>query len=645
MHERLIDYYNDELHHLRREAAEFAAEFKDAAPLLALDKARVEDPYVERLLEGVAYLAARTRLKLDSQYPVFTQQLLDVLFPGWLAPTPSACILRLQPTEGDEQLLSGPVVKRASVVRATLRGMAGVRCEFETSRALQLFPLATGAVQYTAASPERPAAAEALRTVSLGDAESSLRIELVTTGGASLEQLSRLEKLPFYVGLPEPHGSQLLELVAARCVRVGVSADPAFRRQVKWLPGTCVRHVGFDDDDQLVPRPSRGHVGFRLLREYAALPEKFRFFEISGLSTALTGLRGGRLFVTLHLAGVYRKLESAVRSDSLSLFCVPAVNLRERDLDRIDIVPGQTEYHVVGDRTNVRRHEVVQLLDVRGGGGGVERSFQPVFEVANAGKLATSSFYTLRRERRRFTEAERRERTARLQGSAGHGVPLDLDAVSDTTRGTDLYIALAERGAGPQGQDLQYLSIRALCMEREVPVLLRAQAALARYEFVQSLPVRCVACVAGPSEPVDHAVEGFDPWRVLSHLQANHLALQDVEPGAAAEALRSMLNLFAPTESHPLARQAKGLVAVSSRAITRRLPVRHGLGFARGVHVTLALSERGFDGGSPFILGALLDQYLAAHVSMNSFVETTLTVKDWPKDITWRRNPGDRPAF
>ena len=81
MDPRIIDLYNEELLHLRSEAAEFAREYPDRAAALALDDKRVEDPYVERLLEGVAFLAARVRLKLDAQYPLFTQQLLDVLFP------------------------------------------------------------------------------------------------------------------------------------------------------------------------------------------------------------------------------------------------------------------------------------------------------------------------------------------------------------------------------------------------------------------------------------------------------------------------------------------------------------------------------------------------------------------------------------
>jgi type VI secretion system protein ImpG len=383
------------------------------------------------------------------------------------------------------------------------------------------------------------------------------------------------------------------------------------------------------------------------MREYAALPEKFRFFEISGLRDALRGLRGQKLYLHLHLGHSYSRLESVVRADSLALFCVPAINLRERELDRIDIEPGQTEYNVVGDRTSVKRFEIVQLLDVRGGGAGFERRFQPVFEVANSGRLASGSFYTVRRERRRITQKEARERQTRLQGTAAYGAALDAEGAGDAGRGTEMFISLAERGAGPQGQDLRYLSVRALCMDREVPALLRSQSGLARYELVDTLPVKSIDCLAGPSEPLDYAVDGFDPWLAMSHLHVNYLALADAEGSSGADALRSMLTLYAPTESHPLHRQIKGLAAVSTKQITRRLPGRSSLGFARGVEVTLGMTDRGFDGGSPFLLGAVLDHCLVSHVSINSFVETVVTLKEWPqsKVLRWRRALGDRPTF
>ncbi|HEY5811410.1 MAG TPA: type VI secretion system baseplate subunit TssF, partial [Terrimicrobiaceae bacterium] len=61
MDRRLLDHYNNELHHLRQTAAEFAAQNPVQAGRLGLDKEGKEvcpDPYVERLLEGFAFLTA-----------------------------------------------------------------------------------------------------------------------------------------------------------------------------------------------------------------------------------------------------------------------------------------------------------------------------------------------------------------------------------------------------------------------------------------------------------------------------------------------------------------------------------------------------------------------------------------------------------
>src|SRR5712672_159071 len=68
MDERLLDLYNTELRHLRETAAEFGRDFPKIAGRLALDldgKEMCPDPYVERLMEGFAFLAARVHLKLD----------------------------------------------------------------------------------------------------------------------------------------------------------------------------------------------------------------------------------------------------------------------------------------------------------------------------------------------------------------------------------------------------------------------------------------------------------------------------------------------------------------------------------------------------------------------------------------------------
>src|SRR5580692_11626215 len=100
MDRRLLAHYNRELAHLRETAAEFAREFPKIAGRLALDREGKEscpDPFVERLLEGFAFLSARIQLKLDAEFPRFTQSILETVYPHYLCPTPSMAVVRFEP--------------------------------------------------------------------------------------------------------------------------------------------------------------------------------------------------------------------------------------------------------------------------------------------------------------------------------------------------------------------------------------------------------------------------------------------------------------------------------------------------------------------------------------------------------------------
>src|SRR5437763_1385360 len=92
MDPRLLRHYNQELQHLREMGAEFAQQFPKIAGRLGMSGLEVSDPYVERLLEGTSFLAARVQLKLDAEFPRFTQRLLEIVYPHYLAPTPAMAI-------------------------------------------------------------------------------------------------------------------------------------------------------------------------------------------------------------------------------------------------------------------------------------------------------------------------------------------------------------------------------------------------------------------------------------------------------------------------------------------------------------------------------------------------------------------------
>ena len=79
MNPELLRRYEAELRHLRELGGEFARDYPKIAGRLGLETESCADPYVERLLEGVAFLAARVQLKVDAEFPRFNNHLLELV--------------------------------------------------------------------------------------------------------------------------------------------------------------------------------------------------------------------------------------------------------------------------------------------------------------------------------------------------------------------------------------------------------------------------------------------------------------------------------------------------------------------------------------------------------------------------------------
>src|SRR6266700_2172433 len=151
MDERLLNLYNTELRHLREMAGEFAREYPKIAGRLALDgeaKEACPDPYVERLLEGFAWLAARVHLKLDAEFPRFTQALLETIYPHYLSPVPSMALVRFEPDLQDGALAEGSLVPRGTSIFSNLAKGERTRCQFRTAHDTVLWPLKVMEARY-----------------------------------------------------------------------------------------------------------------------------------------------------------------------------------------------------------------------------------------------------------------------------------------------------------------------------------------------------------------------------------------------------------------------------------------------------------------------------------------------------------------
>ena len=154
MDPRLLEYYNAELAYLREMGAEFAEEFPKVAARLTMEGMDVSDPYVERLLEGFAFLTARLHLKVDTEFPKFTQSLLEIVYPDFLAPVPSMAMVELSPDLVDAGLAEGPSLPKGSAIKAPLPRGETNSCQFTSAHPVRLWPLEIAQAKYFKFAPD-----------------------------------------------------------------------------------------------------------------------------------------------------------------------------------------------------------------------------------------------------------------------------------------------------------------------------------------------------------------------------------------------------------------------------------------------------------------------------------------------------------
>jgi len=150
MDPQLLKYYNSELRHLREMGGEFADEFPKIAARLGMDGFDCADPYVERLLEGFAFLAARVQLKVDAEFPRFTQHLLDMVYPNYLEPMPSMAVVQFQPDLTEGSLSEGFCIDKDSALRSQTGKDQQTPCEYRTAHPVYLWPLQISEAEYLA---------------------------------------------------------------------------------------------------------------------------------------------------------------------------------------------------------------------------------------------------------------------------------------------------------------------------------------------------------------------------------------------------------------------------------------------------------------------------------------------------------------
>lgn len=574
-------YYQRELSHLRDLAADFAKAHPAVAPLLSGPSA---DPDVERILEGTAFLSGLVYEKLDDDFPEIVHGLIQLIFPHYLRPIPSSTLIRFTPKRG---LMETVHVKAGTAIDSV--ESEGTRCTFTTSYGVELHPLSLTGATFEA----------------LGGENGRLSLSLSLSPNMQPSAL-RADSLRFHLGGDYAEATRRYWLLFTRLKEIRLV--PGDGGAPMSLRPSSLKPVGFGEDETLIPFPARSFPGYRVLQEYFILPEKFLFFDITGLGAWRSRGQGPSFSIEF----LFEKLPPELppmRAEHFLLYVTPALNLFPYHSDPILLDHRKPEYPIRPSAQNREHYQVFTVNKVTGfvQGSVAEREYQP-FEMFNP-QVETTPVYSLH------------HRLSPLGGKA------------------ELHLSVAYPGA----QELpkpETLSIEIMCTNASLPENLRAGDV--RMPTETSPELAEFTSIRPPTAPVQPPLGNNMLWRLLSHMYLNYLSM------ATAENLRSMLKLYIFTETRDRmavlanTRRVDAIAALSVKAVERFVRGR----VARGQDIKLTLDRQSFAGeGDMFLFGSVLDVFLGNYAAINSF--TRLTAEDTLRKerFIWPERLGDRPLL
>ena len=589
MDPRILKYYNRELQFVREMGGEFAAEYPKIAGRLGLEGFECADPYVERLLEGFAFLAARVQLKLDAQFPVLTQHLLEMVYPHYLAPMPSMAVVKFQPDVTQSGLAEGYTVKRQTQLRGLLGKDMQTPCEFRTAHDMKLYPLEVSEAEYLASTSAAVAAGVSDAT----NVKAAIRLRLRSKANLPINKLA-LKNLVLYLRGSGEFPMRVYEQMIANCERVLVRPS---QRPTPWqevLPKSAVRRKGYAEDEALLPYTAPSFQGYRLLHEYFAFPARYLFVDVAGLERAVGKCEGDEIELLFLLNRSERELHNALGKEHFDLFCVPAINLFRKRADRIHLNDRDHEFHVVPDRTRPMDYEVYQVTEVKGMGADsmFAQDFEPFYSITDSPIHPDfRAYHTVHRLPRMLSSKQRQT------GSRSSYV------------GSEIFVSLVDAQNSPYRTDLQQLAVRTLCTNRDLTLAMPVGVGDTDFTLPDGGPVKSVRCIAGPTRPRPSFAHGESSWRLVSHLALNYLSLVDNDAEQGAGALRgNTISLLPGRGRHDQQtgrRSAVGRVTADHSPLAGRghrlggpRPgsggVIRGIGFRGHWHVCLGFGDRGF---------------------------------------------------
>jgi type VI secretion system protein ImpG len=578
-------YYEEELRYLYESGREFARAHPDRAQLLNVDAVGDRDPYVERLFEGFAFLAARIREKLDDSFPELTEGLFNLMWPGLLQEIPSVAIVQFKARTG--LLQETRVLPRGSELLSSPVGPELAICKFTTTSDVRLNPLSLSNV---------------VKTVDT-KGKASLAFHFKLDPGVQLKNLT-LSPLRVYLHAEMPSALMLHEFLSRLVTAARITAgDNVLSCDVD--PAGAVTPCGMAENESILPQNSRSFSGFALLLEYFVYPEKFLFVDLNGFENLpFSEEPPDSLTYSITFDKDFPP-DKPFSRENFRLFCAPAANIFKKDAEPVHMSGLETEYRVAADTsypTSFFTHSVIGIEGIERATG-KRSSYESLYSFSSGGSRRPRTFAT----QYRYAPDGRR----------------------------DLYITL--------GGDLLSSSGKNEIREENLSIDIYATNGILPREEIREGGITnpgtnfpdyvSFSNITRPTLPCLPPKNDEFLWSCIMHLSSTYTTL------SSPDTLKSLLRLYDWSHSEGRSRRIDAITDATSRPVERLV---NGSAL-RGVEFTVSLVESNFfDIGDIHLFGQVIKEFLSQYVSINTFLDLVFVLKPSGATVRWQSLDGKK---
>lgn len=566
MDDSFLRYYETELDSLRRSSRQFAAEFPKVAHRLQLGDSECPDPYVERLLEGVAFLTARIARKLDDSQAEFPETLLNQIAPEYNAPIPSRAVIRISPPKSN-------FLPRGSVFRVPTSLPERPACLYTLREDITFPGIEVRATAYDDTGSKKTAARYGAEPVG------SIKLTVSCSPGMG-------ESVRFFVSMPEAAAGELIQLIMTESCGILISHEES----ESYLPPSHLTDAPLPESELTLPPTA----------EYFLLPEQLAFFTITGLRNALPESGEATVHILLRRRPADRLRLLLASAPALITNCACVANTFPHRLSRV-IPSWRASEHLIADATAAGDYEILQVYS----GAAYAEDNAKLFDL-HPFYLATDRAMPTGNERPNYFSTRRETPIAPSRQRMSSYI------------GSELYMQISGPGYTAQRENIRSIALQALCSNRDLPLFVRRDTPLENDQGCSA------AFIAGPTPPLLPLTHHSARYMGLALARITPATLAAYGEQALPGILQTLLSHQHTAENISAEKQALSITAAGARSVTRSIPVQGDLCVMRGWAFDITLDESASGGSSLYLFARSLAAFLLSTAELNTFIQVTL---------------------